>query len=349
MKFAKLMSISSIAELLNGKVSGDGGKMITGLSRIEDAGTNDLTFIADEKYTHFLANVTPGCILVGKTFNVSEFGSFNFIIVDNPRAALDSILRSINEQRRHRYSSFISPSAVIENNCEIAKTAFIGANVFVGDNSKIGEDSVIMPGAVLYNDVTIGKNTTINSNVTIYNEVEIGDNCIIHAGAVIGADGFGFEEQKDGSWIKIPQLGNVKIGNDVEIGANTTVDRALLGSTIIENGVKLDNLIQIAHNDFIGENSAFAALVGLAGSSKVGKRNRFGGQVGLAGHLTTADDVVIMAQSGVSKSIDEKGLYFGSPTNPRFRAFKIEAVYRNLPELKAKVDELEKKIKELEK
>lgn len=205
-----------------------------------------------------------------------------------------------------------------------------------------------MPGVVLGDNVRIGKNTTLNSNVSVYEDCQIGDNCIIHAGAVIGADGFGFQENEDGSYSKVPQLGNVLIMDDVEIGANSTIDRALLGSTIIGKGVKIDNLVQVAHNVFIDENTAIAAQVGISGSSKIGKRNKIAGQCGIAGHLNICDDVLLMAQSGVPNNITKSGAYFGTPIRERMKAFRIEAVVNNLPELKKELSQLTKRVDSLE-
>jgi UDP-3-O-[3-hydroxymyristoyl] glucosamine N-acyltransferase len=200
----------------------------------------------------------------------------------------------------------------------------------------------------MYDDNVIGENTIINSNVTLYNSVHIGNNCIIHAGAVIGSDGFGYIEDKtDGSYDKVPQLGNVVIEDYVEIGANSTIDCALIGSTIIRRGTKIDNLVHIAHNCEIGENTGIAAQAGVSGSVTSGKRNRFGGQVGIAGHLEIPDDVTILAQSGVSKSIPKSGIYFGSPIKEHLKAFKIEAVLRKLPELASDVNKLRIEINKL--
>ena len=226
----------------------------------------------------------------------------------------------------------------------IDETAYIGANCVIGNNCKIGKNTVLHSNISIYDNSKIGDNCTIHANVTIYEDTEIGNNCVIHSGVALGSDGFGFLENKDGSYTKIPQLGNVVLENDIEIGANTTIDRALVGSTIIRNGVKLDNQIQIAHNCEIGENSAMAAQVGVSGSVKVGKRNRFGGQSGISGHIEIADDVVLLAKSGVPKSIEKGGLYFGSPIREKMQAFRIEAVIHNLPDLAKDVKLIKKKL-----
>jgi UDP-3-O-[3-hydroxymyristoyl] glucosamine N-acyltransferase len=240
--------------------------------------------------------------------------------------------------------SGIHPTAVVESTAQISPSATIGANCYIGENSIIKDRAVIYPNSSIQRDVTIGENCIIYSNVSIYYGCTIGRDCIIHSGAVIGSDGFGFQENKDGSYTKIPQIGKVIIGDSVEIGANTTIDRAFVGSTIIEYGVKLDNLIQIAHNDEIGENSAMAAQVGISGSTKIGKRVRLGGQVGISGHIEIGDDVVLLAKSGVPKSMTEKGIYIGAPARDRLTAFKIEAVIHNLPQLSKDVDKIKKKL-----
>jgi UDP-3-O-[3-hydroxymyristoyl] glucosamine N-acyltransferase len=348
MKFPKNQSINEIATLLNGEVFGDINKEISAIDRIEDAGEFDLTFIADIKYEKYAEVSKAAAIIVDKEFPIEKYENNNFIVVESARKSFNHILNFLDSQRKIKKSGKIHKSASIGENVSIDPSAFIGANVVIGDNCTIESDAQIMPGVVLYDHVTVKKGTIINSNVVCYDEVEIGEKCIIHAGAIIGADGFGFEEQKDGSYIKVPQLGSVKIGNNVEIGANTTIDRALLGSTIIEDGVKLDNLVQIAHNVVVGENSAMASQVGVSGSAHIGKRNRFGGQVGVAGHLTTCDDVIIYAKSGVSKSVENKGVYFGAPIKDRLKAFKIEAVINNLPDLKKEVSDLRRKIESLE-
>lgn len=348
MKLDSPKTILELSKLLEGLVFGDESKIITSLNRIEDAGEDEVTFVADSKYFDYLNNTKAGCVIVSKEFDNQPYPKVNFIKVNDPRKTINHLLNYLNEILKNKKSNFIHPTVVIGQNTEISKTAYIGANCVIGDNCLINGNVVIHPGCVLYDNVSIGKNTILNANVVCYDDVEIGDDCVFHSGAVIGADGFGFEEMPDGSYVKIPQLGNVRIGNRVEIGANTTVDRALLGSTIIEDGVKLDNLIMIAHNVTVGENTAMASQVGISGSTKIGKRNRIGGQTGMAGHLKTTDDVVLLARCGVAKSIDQKGAYFGAPARERVRAFKIEAVINNLPELKKEIFDLNKKVKEIE-
>lgn len=349
MKFDNSTTIKSIAELINGRVIGAGDLSITGINRIEEADFSEITFIADTKYLDFLSDSKAACFIISESIYNGLEADANFIVVDNARSSLNQILNYLAGVNSDKKRNFVHPTAIIGNNCIISSSAYIGAYVVIGDNCTVNSDAIIHPSCVLYDNVVIGKESILNAKVVCYDGVIIGSNSIIHSGAIIGADGFGYEEQADGSYIKIPQLGNVVIKDNVEIGANTTIDRALLGSTVIEDGVKLDNLIQIAHNVTVGENSAMASQVGISGSTKIGKRNRIGGQSGLAGHINIADDVTLLARSGVAKSIDNKGFYFGAPVRERMRAFKIEAVINNLPELKQEVFKLNKLISELNK
>lgn len=347
MKFDRSTTIKIISELINGRIVGNSDLIISGINRIEEADSSEITFIADSKYLEFLNESNAACFIISESiFNGLDVEA-NFIVVDNARSSLNHILNYLAAIKLNLKRNFIHPTAIIGENCIISNSAYIGAYVVIGDNCIVNDDSVIHPSCVLYDNVNIGKHSVLNAKVVCYDGVIIGNNSIIHSGAIIGADGFGYEEQSDGCYIKIPQLGNVVIKDNVEIGANTTIDRALLGSTVIENGVKLDNLIQIAHNVSVGENSAMASQVGISGSTKIGKRNRIGGQSGLAGHINITDDVTLLARSGVAKSIEKKGFYFGAPVRERMRAFKIEAVINNLPELKQEVFRLNKIISEL--
>lgn len=349
MKFKEANTIEEIATILNCKILGDPTKVISGINRIEEANDTDITFLADEKYIKYLSECKAGCIIVNEAFpNLGEVKNMNFLLSPDPRKSFNSLLLLLNEKKKKERKSFIHQSVEVGDNCKIHDSVYIAPNCTIGDECEIGENTVIMPGVVICNYCKIGKNTLINSNVSINEECEVGNNCIIHSGVVIGSDGFGFQENPDGSYTKIPQLGNVIIRDDVEIGANSTIDRAILGSTIIEKGVKIDNLVQVAHNVIIGENTAIAAQVGISGSSKIGKRNKIAGQCGIAGHLNICDDVFLMAQSGVPKSIEQAGAYFGTPIRERMKAFRIEAVVNNLPDLKKELSDLSKKVKELE-
>ncbi|MCX7908412.1 MAG: UDP-3-O-(3-hydroxymyristoyl)glucosamine N-acyltransferase [Ignavibacteria bacterium] len=346
MKFEQPKSCQEIAQVLNGRIVGSTSNLIFCLNRIEYAKEGDLTFFADKRYLKYLSQSSATCVLVPIGFNLLQPKQGQvFIEVENPYLSFFQLLIQ-NDTYYKQFSSFKHPSAIIEGNTKIADTAYIGANVVIGKNCEIGENTIILPNTTLYDNVKIGKNCLIHSNVVCYYNTVIGDNCIIHAGAVIGSDGFGFIENKDGTYTKIPQLGNVVIGNNVEIGANTTIDRAIVGSTIIEDGVKIDNLVQIAHNVQIGENTAMAAQVGISGSTKIGRRNRIAGQVGIAGHIEIADDVTLEAKSGVPKSITESGVYFGAPPKKKIEAFKILMATNELPELLQEFNKLKRILKD---
>lgn len=332
MKKKYKLTCQQIANITNGKIKGNQSIVINNLNRIEYAENDELTFYSDNKFESYVRNGNAGCILIDQKFDIEPKEHQCFIYVTNAYQAFVKVLQYINQSQAPE-KGLIHPTAIIDSTAKIGENCSIGAYSVIGKNTTIGNDTIIKSLVTIGNDVDIGSNTIIHSNVVCYDEVVIGNNCIIHSGAIIGSDGFGFIENNDGSYIKIPQLGNVVIGDNVEIGANATIDSAIAGSTIIENGVKIDNLVHIAHNVIIGENSAIAAQAGIAGSTKIGKRNRLGGQVGLIGHIKTTDDVIIAAQSGVSKSITQKGIYFGSPAKEKLKAFRLEAILRNLPDI----------------
>lgn len=339
MELEETISCKYIAKLINGKVVGHPNTLIQRLNRIEYAKEGDLTFYSDVQYQKYLNSTSASCIIVSHDFELFDTSKRTYIVVENPYSAFLSLLKKFDTFYQ-KFTSYIHPTALIGENTVVSPTVYIGPYVVIGNNCFIGENSKIFSHVTLYDNVKIGKDTIIHSNVVCYYNTIIGNSCIIHSGAVIGSDGFGFIQNTDGSMTKIPQLGNVIIGNNAEIGANTTIDRAVVGSTIIENGVKLDNLIQIAHNVIIGENSAMASQVGISGSTKIGKRNRFGGQVGIAGHISTADDVTLEAKSGVAKSITESGIYFGAPARNKIEAFRILMVTQKLPEFEKKLNKL---------
>ena len=335
-------SINEIAELIGGEVVGQTDYPITNFNRIEHSCEGDVTFFADEKFRQYFEYNNATCIIIKKDEYKHPKENQVFIKVENPFYAFVHLVELFAP--KEEFPNVIHSTAIVSESAKISPKASIGAYCCIGDNVVIADDVVLKPNVVLYNNCQIGKGTVVNSNCVFYQDTEIGENCIIHSGAVIGSDGFGFIENPDGSYTKIPQIGNVKIGNNVEIGANTTIDRAFVGSTIISDGVKLDNLIQVGHNVDIGENTAAAAQVGIAGSIKIGKRCRFGGQVGLAGHLEITDDVVLIAQSGVPSSILKKGVYGGSPARDRLTYFKNEAVLHNINVLARDVEKIKKQL-----
>jgi UDP-3-O-[3-hydroxymyristoyl] glucosamine N-acyltransferase len=338
-------TVAEVAKLVEGELVGNPDTKIIGLNRIDEVKEGELTFYTDKKFAQYLTDIKASCIIVPNDFNEKISEKICLIKVEKPYHAIVRLLKYL-ESLLPKQNSFIHPTAVIDNSASISKTAFIGPYCMIGENTRVGDNVILHSNVCLYNNVEIGEESYLHSGVICCNDTKIGKRCIIQSGAVIGSDGFGYLENKDGSYEKIPQMGNVIIDDDVEIGANTTIDRAIIGSTIISKGVKIDNLCQIGHNVKVGENSAMAGQVGLAGSCTVGKRNRLGGQVGLAGHLETVDDVVVLAQSGVAKSLDKRGVYFGSPTKERLHAFKIEAALNNLPELIRKVEQLNRKLEE---
>lgn len=337
------LKISEIASLIEGKLCITADLLINKLNRLEYSEIGDITFYVDEKLKDYYEKCQASCIIINQTQIIDD--DRNYIRVANPYIAFIKLVNLVSASNT-KVKKGISSSVNIGSNCLISESAYLGHNVVIGDNVTIGDEVIIESNTVLADNIQIGYKSKIYQNVSIYSNSIIGNNCIIQSGAVIGADGFGFTEDKtNSSYVKIPHIGNVVIKDNVEIGANSTIDRALVGSTLIESGVKIDNLVQVAHNCEIGENTGIAAQVGIAGSCKIGKRVRLGGQVGLAGHLEIADDVTIIAQSGASKSILNKGVYFGSPAKPQRDAFRLEAVLRRLPDLANEVSELKKQYK----
>lgn len=343
----KSITSAKFAALVDGSLLGNGDVIITGVGKIEEAQIGEITFLGNPKYERFLESTNASCIIVPSDFQSIIPLTAEIISVKEPYQAFLQAMKIFWSAKI--YAPIQHESAIIHPSAQIADTAHIGAGVVIGENCIIGENASILPNVVLYNNVKIGAYSVIHANSVCYDDTIIGERCLIHSGAVIGADGFGFVEHKDGSFEKLPQIGNVVIGNDVEIGANTTIDCAAMGSTIIENGVKIDNLIQIGHNSVIGENTGIAAQAGISGSTKIGKRNRIGGQVGTVGHIAIADDVTVVAQSGVSKSIPEKGRYFGSPAQPFRAAIREEMALRQVPDLLSDFRALKKEVEELKK
>lgn len=338
-------SFEKIAELVGGKVIGHTSSMITNFNRIEFAEEGEISFLSNPKFEKFLKTTQASCVLVPDTIADTPKDNQVFIAVNDPYFEFVRLLKIVDAEL-HNYPAAIHHTAVIAPSAKVHKSAFVGAYSVIGENCQVGENTVIHPHVVLFDDVKIGDNCILYPYSVFREDTIVGNNCIIHCGAVIGDDGFGYIEHKDGSYEKIPQLGNVILEDNVEIGANTTIDRAMSGHTVVGKGAILDNLVQIGHNVIIGENSAMAAQVGVAGTCKIGKRNRFGGQVGLAGHLDTCDDVVLIAQSGVAKTITEKGVYFGSPVKDRVKAFKIESSLLQLPDLIKEFQKMKKLLEE---
>ncbi len=335
-----------IAGILNGTVEGDPETKLNTVARIEEGNAGALTFLSNPRYEPFVYTTGASAILVNKDFKPSKKVAATLIRVDNPYQALASLLAWYEQARPAKKG--IHPSAVIDETATMGEDLFIGAHAVISENAVIGDGCSIHPQVFIGENVTIGKNCTLHPGVKVYRDCVIGNDCIVHAGAVIGADGFGFAPVTDANYMKIPQIGNVIIEDTVEIGSNTCIDRATMGSTIIRKGVKLDNLIQVGHNVEIGENTVIAAQSGLAGSTRVGRNCMFGGQVGLAGHLSIADGCKIGAQSGVMSTISEENTtLLGYPATESKQFLKSVVYIRKLPELSSRLDALTKTVESL--
>ncbi|MBX9852743.1 MAG: UDP-3-O-(3-hydroxymyristoyl)glucosamine N-acyltransferase [Cytophagaceae bacterium] len=333
-----------IAQLLGGQVKGDQSLKINKLAKIQEADQKSISFLANPKYETFIYTTDAGAVIVDKNFIPKSDVKATLILVDDPYTSFTTLL-----EEYCRIVSFIKNGveepAYISEGTQTGKNIYRGAFSYIGKNCKIGDNVKIYPNAFIGDNVTIGNNVILYAGVKIYSDTKIGNHCTIHAGAVIGSDGFGFAPQQDGTYKTIPQVGNVVIGNHVDIGANTVIDCATMGSTVIHDGVKLDNLIQIAHNVEIGKNTAIAAQAGISGSTKIGENCLVAGQAGIIGHLTIANKTSIGAQTGISKSILKEGQTFlGSPAFELTKYLKSQSVFKKLPDLQKRIEELEEKI-----
>ncbi len=339
-------SIAQIAAMLGGEVKGSGTDKINMLAKIQDAKNGQIAFLSNPKYEHFIYSTQASAVIVKKDFIPKKSISTTLILVDDPYSSFTALLEEYHKLISFQKSGIEQPSFIGESSSTGANI-YRGAFSYVGSNVKIGDNVRIYPHVFIGDNSVIGDNTILHPSVKIYAGSRIGNNCVIHAGTVIGSDGFGFAPQEDGSYKTIPQLGNVWIEDNVTIGANTVIDCATMfgDSTIIREGVKMDNLIQIAHNVEIGKNTVIAAQAGVSGSSKVGDNSMIGGQVGIAGHLVLANRTQIGAQSGISKSITEEGQQIiGYPAINIKGYFRSYAVFKRLPELNDRLRELEKKV-----
>lgn len=332
-----------IAALISGEIEGDAQAIVREVAKIEEGKPESLTFLANPKYEHFIYTTQSSVVIVNKSFNPAKPLSATLIRVDDAYNALAKLLQ-IYEAMLPQKSGIEQPS-FIDKSAKLGDEVYIGAFAYIGEKVTIGNNVRIYPQVYIGDGVSIADNSIIYAGAKIYKGCKIGANCIVHSGAIIGSDGFGFAPTEDGGFEKIPQIGIVVLEDNVEVGSNTTIDRATMGATIIGKGTKLDNLIQIAHNVEIGTNSVLAAQTGIAGSTKIGNRVMFGGQVGVAGHLKIADGVKLAAQTGVGKSITKEGsVQMGAPSFEAMQYNKAYVVFRKLPELKAKIDELEKQL-----
>lgn len=340
-------SAAQIAMIVGGKVEGDADTAVASFGKIEEAQDGQLAFLANPKYEEYLYTTKASIIIINETQELKQLISSTLIRVKDAYSAFATLLDKYQQLQTQQLTGiqqpvYIDPSAKTGNN------VFIGAFTYIGEKTIVADNVKIFPNVFLGNNVTIGENTIIHPGVKIYHDSIIGKNVVIHAGTVIGSDGFGFAPQADGTFKKVPQIGNVIIEDNVEIGANTTIDRATIGSTLIKAGAKLDNLLQIAHNVEVGNHTVIAAQSGISGSTKIGNHVMIGGQVGIVGHIQIADGSKINAQSGVSKSIKRpKTAVTGSPAYDYTAALRSQAISRNLPELEKRIIELEKQIKEL--
>lgn len=341
-------TIKDIAHLISGEVEGDETLIIDKLSTLESASSGSISFLSNPKYENKVYTTQATAVIVKKEFQPSKPVKSVMIRVSDPYVSFSMLLDEYNRMISYQKEGIEDPSFIGEKST-VGQKIYRGAFSYIGKNVKIGDNVKIYPHVCIGDDSRIGDNTILYSGVKIYDKTIIGNNCQIHAGAVIGSDGFGYAPQQDGSYKKIPQLGNVVLEDNVDIGANTVIDCATLESTVLRKGVKLDNLIQIAHNVIVGENSAIAAQAGISGSTTIGKNCIIAGQAGIVGHIEIADKVTIGAQSGVTKSIKKEGeTILGSPAFEIRECRRSYAIFKRLPELQAGIHQLEKKLRNLE-
>ena len=337
---------TQIAFMINARIEGDENASVASFGKIEEAQDGQLAFLANPKYEEFLYKTSASIVIVNDSLVLREPVSATLLRVPDAYSAFATLMIKYDEIVSQQLVGILTPSYIAES-AVIGEKVFVAAFAYIGNHVKIGNNVKIHSGVVIGANVTIGDNTVLHPSVTVYHDCVIGKSVTVHAGSVIGSDGFGFAPLTDGSYKKIPQIGNVIIEDLVEIGANVTIDRATMGSTIIRTGVKLDNLVQIAHNVEIGENTVMAAQVGVSGSAKIGNNVMIGGQAGIAGHISIADGTKINGKSGVAKSIKvENTSVTGNPAINYMEQKRIEVIYRTLPEMEKRIRELEKKIAE---
>lgn len=338
------MRLRDLAAQINGRVDGDADALIYAAAPFELAKAGGIAVASSAKYIKNLAECRATAIIVPE--NYTRNTEHNLVFATSPMAAFADAVRILTPPRQ--YYAGVHPSAIIGDNSSWGENVSIGPYVVIGVNVSIGANAKIMAGVFIGNDVIIGDDVLLHPNVAVLDSCQLGDRVIVNAGTVIGSDGFGFAPDKQGFFHKILHLGNVCIGSDVEIGANAAIDRATFGSTIIGNGAKLDNLVHVAHNVSIGDNSVIAAQGGIAGSTSLGRNVMFGGQVGVGGHIQIADRVMVGATAAIAQSIEEAGAVYmgGIPAMPQSRWLRFQRIARQLPELKAKVDKLERMLAE---
>lgn len=339
-------SAKQIAQVIQGTIEGDENATVHTFAKIEEGQPGAISFLSNPKYTHYIYDTKSTIVLIDKSVELEKTSPATLIRVDNAYECVAKLLQ-IYEAAKPRKSG-IDPLASISPKATVGKDVYVGAFAVIGDNAVIGDGCQIYPHAVIGDGVKVGEQCIIYPNVTIYHGCVLGNRVTLHAGSVVGSDGFGFAPSANG-YDKIPQIGIVTIEDDVEIGANTCIDRSTMGSTYVRKGVKLDNLVQIAHNTDIGENTVMSAQVGIAGSTKVGQWCMFGGQVGIAGHITIGNKVFLGAQSGVPSSLGDNQTLIGTPPMEKLPYFKSQAIFQKLPDLYKQIMRLQKEVDELKK
>lgn len=340
-------SAQQIAMMIQGQVEGDASVTVKNFGKIEEATAGQLSFLANPKYEEFLYSTAASIIIINEKQTLKQKINATLIRVPDAYAAFATLLTKYQALKTQNLVGIQTPSFIAPT-AKLGAHHFIAAFAYVNEGAVLGEQVKVFSNVVIGENVKIGNNVTLHPGVIIYADCVIGNNVTIHSGAIIGSDGFGFAPKEDGSFQKVPQLGNVLIEDDVEIGANTSIDRATIGSTIIRKGVKLDNLIQVAHNAEIGSNTVIAAQSGISGSTKIGKHAMIGGQVGFAGHITVADGVKIAAQSGVTKTVKTANMTLtGNPAAEQKQSLRSQVYVKNLPELEKRVQELEILVQQL--
>lgn len=339
-------SAKQIAQFVQGVIEGDENATVNTFAKIEDGKPGAISFLSNPKYTHYIYDTESSIVLVDKSVELEKPTKATLIKVDNAYECVAKLLQLYESMKPKKTGidslAFISPSA------KIGENVYIGAFAYIGDNVVIGDRCQIYPNVVICENAKVGNDCLFYPNVTIYHDCHVGNRVTLHAGSVVGSDGFGFAPSENG-YDKIPQIGIVTIEDDVEIGANTCIDRSTMGSTYVRKGVKLDNLVQIAHNTDIGANTVMSAQVGIAGSTKVGQWCMFGGQVGIAGHITIGNKVFLGAQSGVPSSLKDNQTLIGTPPMEKLPYFKSQAIFQKLPDLYKQIQKLQKEVDELKK
>jgi UDP-3-O-[3-hydroxymyristoyl] glucosamine N-acyltransferase len=339
-------SAAQIAMMIGGKVEGNADAAAGSFGKIEEAQAGQLAFLANPKYEEYLYTTGASVVIVNDALELKQAVTTTLIRVKDAYSAFADLLDKYQQIKTQQLSGIQQP-VYIDVTAKTGDNVFIGAFAYLGEKVVVGDGTKIFPNAFLGNNVVVGKNCIIHPGVKIYHDCVIGNNVVIHAGTIIGGDGFGFAPLPDGTFKKIPQIGNVIIEDNVEIGSNTTIDRATMGSTLIKAGAKLDNLLQIGHNAEVGNNTIIAAQSGISGSTKVGNNVMIGGQVGIVGHITIGDGARVNAQSGVSKSLEAGKTVTGSPAYDFTAALRSQAASRKLPDLEKRIYELEKIIASL--